>query len=88
MAAVDSDAEDFVEVSVHDDTTGQKVAASDFDPHRYTREEICLTIVQVEDFEIPPRTVSRIHEDNLVEFSKTLKYQYGGGLTTVAILAF
>lgn len=40
MAAVDSDAEDVVEISIDDDRTAKEVAVCDFDPHSCTREKV------------------------------------------------
>lgn len=49
VAAVESAAEDAVEVLVHNDAAEKEVAVRDFNPPSSTRQEVWLTISQVND---------------------------------------
>lgn len=75
MVAVESDAEDDVEVVIDDDTPSKETAVPDFDLEGYTREKVWLIFVQVGDVESSLRAVSHAHEDRLKEFSRINNYQ-------------
>lgn len=71
VAAVRSDAEDFVEVCIDHDTTGKKLAVSDFLLQSYAREELWLSIFQVDDVGNPLRAVSQTPDEKLMEPLRT-----------------
>lgn len=53
-------------------------------PQRYKREEIWLTIFLVDEETSAFFAVSERHNDELMESLESRKYQYAGGVMTVA----
>lgn len=60
MAAAESDAEDVVQVSTDNDTTEKNAAVCGLDPQSLTREEVWITIFQVDKVKNPLRAVFKI----------------------------
>lgn len=75
VAAVESNAEDVVKVSIDGGTTGKKIAVSDFYRQSFTDEKVWLTIFQVDDVENLLRAI--FFEEKLIETLRINKYQYG-----------
>lgn len=76
--------EDIVKVPVSGNLHGKEVSVLPFNPQKYEREEIWLTIFQVHEVTSPLRAVSQQHDDELVESLQYKKYQYGVGFMSVA----
>lgn len=87
VAAAESAAEDVVKISTDNNTTAEEVSVRDLDLYSYTRKEVCLTIVQVDDVEVLLCTASQTHKDRLKKSLKIKRYQHGVVLMTLASLA-
>lgn len=84
VAAVESDAEDVVEIRSDGDTTEKKVPARSFDLQSYTAGEAWLTIFQVDDVKNLLRAIYQTEESRLMGSSGSNKYQYGVRLRNMA----
>lgn len=73
VTPVESEAEDVVEVPIDKDTTGNEVAVHDFDPQKYKREEVWLTVLKLNDVKSPLRADFQIHEEKSMESPRTSK---------------
>lgn len=75
--------EDVIKDSIDVNITGRKVAARSFDLQNYRREEVRVTIFQIDAVQNPLRAVSQKHDDDLLEPLRACKYQQGAGLVTL-----
>lgn len=66
MADVKSSAEDVIEVLITDHVTGNVIAVRSFDKRTYGRQEVRLTIFQVNEVKKMLGTFSQEHENDLL----------------------
>lgn len=73
MAAAESDAKVVFEVSINSTTNRKEVAVHGFDPPSYSREEVWLTIFEVDEVENSLCTAFQTHGERLVRSARTRK---------------
>lgn len=80
--------EDIDQVPADEDLHSREALVLPFNPQKYERKKIWLTVSQVDDVTDTLRAVSHKHDEDLMESLKSCKKHYGTGLMTITNSVF